>query len=299
MDKKRIVSDISLIAVAFFWGVSYYFADRCLVEIGPFTLISSRFLMGFIVAFLIAFKRCIKASRETVKYAAILGIVLYLVYVFCTVGQMYTSLSNAGFLCTLAGIITPVILFVFKKQKPDKKLAFIMPLTLIGVGLMTLSDSFSLAFGDILCLGCSLAYSVHIIIMEKAVKSDNVDAFALGILQLGFTGLYGIPAAFIFEKPALPQNGETYLYFALLTVFASGLAFIVQAVAQKNTSATVVGFIFAAEPIFAGISAYLFAGEVLSWRSYLGMAFIMAAIVFSEVDIGAKKRLTHREHKEK
>ncbi len=290
MDKKRVISDISLLAVTFFWGISYYFADRCLEELGPFTLISARFLVGFLAAFLIAFKRCVKASRETVKYAAILGIVLYLVYVFCTIGQMYTSLSNAGFLCTLAGIITPVMLFIFKKQKPDKKLAFVMPLTLIGVGLMTLSASFTLAFGDILCLACSFAYSLHIIIMEKAVKSDKVDAFALGILQLGFTGLYGIPAALIFEKPALPQNGETYIFFALLTVFASGLAFIVQAVAQKHTSATVVGFIFAAEPIFAGVSAYLFAGEVLSWRSYLGMAFIMAAIVFSEVDIGARKK---------
>lgn len=291
MDKKRLLSDVSLLAVTFFWGVSYYFADRCLVETGPFTLISARFLVGFVVAFVFAFKRCTRASRETLKYAAILGLILYIVYITCTVGQMHTSLSNAGFLCTLAGIITPVILFVFKRQKPDKKLAFIMPLTLIGVALMTLSDSFTLASGDVLCLCCSLAYSVHIIVMEKAVKNDKVDAFALGILQLGFTGVYGIPAAFLLESPALPKLPETYVYFILLTVFASGLAFIVQAVAQKYTSATIVGFIFAAEPIFAGLSAYFFAGEVLSWRSYLGMALILAAIVFSEVDI---KRLTKR-----
>ena len=44
-----------------------------------------------------------------------------------------------------------------------------------------------------------------------------------------------------------------------LSVFCTGVAFIIQAVAQQYTTAAHVGIIFTLEPVFSGIVAFIFA----------------------------------------
>ena len=76
--------------------------------------------------------------------------------------------------------------------------------------------------------------------------------------------------AFVCETPRLPGSGPIWGAVAFLAVFCTGLAFIVQTLAQQYTSASHVGVIFTLEPVFAGIVAFLFAGEVLTPRAYVG-----------------------------
>ena len=92
--------------------------------------------------------------------------------------------------------------------------------------------------------------------------------------------------AFIFEDPALPQTGGCWASMIFLSIFCTGIAFIVQAVAQQYTTATHVGIIFALEPVFAGIVAFLFAGERLLPRAYAGACIMLLSLIIMEVDVG-------------
>ncbi|MBE6034694.1 MAG: DMT family transporter [Clostridiales bacterium] len=282
---KQIKADLMLMLVTLCWGVSYLLMDICLSEIGPLTLNAYRFLIAFFAAVALAFTKLKNVNKITLKYSAVIGLALTLVYIGVTYGVMYTSLSNAGFLCALTVVITPILTFLIKKETPNKKLILVLLLCLIGIALMTLNEQLKPALGDVLCIMCAFAYAVDLIIADTAVHKEEVNAFQLGVYQLGFTGLYILILALVLETPVLPVEPSVWASMLFLAVFCTGVAFIVQVIAQQYTSATHVGVIFALEPVFAAVAAFFFAGERLLPRAYLGAALMLLGIFIMEIDI--------------
>ena len=274
-----------LVLVTLCWGVSYWLIDISLTEVGIFTLNTLRFLIAFFIAAGFAFPKLKTVNKITLKYSALLGCALLFVYIGATFGVRYTTLSNAGFLCALSVVITPILAFFFLKQKPEKKLAAAVVMCLIGIALLTLKEDLKPALGDIFSILCAFSYAIHLLITESAVKKEEVNAFQLGVFQLGFTGLYNLIIAILTENPAFPHSANTWSAVLFLSVFCTGLAFIVQALAQQYTSASHVGVIFSLEPVFAGAVAFFLAGEVLLGRAYFGAVLMIAGIFVMELDL--------------
>ena len=291
---KQIKADGILILVTLCWGVSYLLMDISLTELDPFTLNAFRFLGAFAIAALISFKKIRTVNRTTLKYSVLVGFALVFVYIGATFGVKYTSLSNSGFLCALTVIFTPILGWLFFKKTPGKKLTFVVIICFIGIALLTLGDDFSINMahikGDLLCLMCAVAYAVDLLLTEKAVSHEEVDAYNLGVFQLGVTGILNLIMAFTVETPQLPETGQVWGAVIFLSVFCTGVAFVLQPVAQQYTTASHVGVIFTLEPVFAAIVAYFFAGEVLSPKAYLGAALMLASIFIMEIDFKALRK---------
>lgn len=280
-------ADLALTSVCLAWGISYLLTDFCLTEVGTFTLNAFRFLLAFFVAGALAFKTLKKVSRTTLRFAALNGLFLLVVYSCSSYGVLYTSVSNAGFLCCIAVLFTPFLEFFFFKKFPPKKTFFVAAVATVGIALMTLDEQYRFAFGDLICIACSIFYALYLMLTEVAVKREDVDAFHLGVFQLGFTGLYCFVSCFIVETPRLPQSTAFWASAIFLAVFCTGFAIIVQSVAQKYTSATNVSVIFCLEPLFAGIAAFFFANERLLPRAYAGAAILLLSLLVMEVDLKA------------
>ncbi|MBN7772747.1 DMT family transporter [Clostridium aminobutyricum] len=297
---KQLRADFMLLLVTLFWGVSYLLLNLCLTEMGPLTLNAYRFLIAFFAALIVAFPKLRNVNKITLKYSALIGFSLLFVYLGVTYGVLYTSLSNAGFLCALTVIITPILTFIMKKERPGKKMLLVLGLCLIGIGMMTLNEQLKPALGDLLCILCAFAYAIDLLIVDSAVHKEHVDAFQVGVYQLGFTGLYMFVMSLALEKPVLPSTTGVWIALLFLAIFCTGIAFIVQVVAQQYTSATHVGIIFALEPVFAGIVAFFFANERLYPRAYVGACLLMAGILIMEINFSAffLKRKTLPEDKE-
>lgn len=277
------------------WGISYYLMDVALRDIDPFTLNAFRFLGAFVVAGIIAFKKLKTVNKITLQYGLLIGTVLVFVYMGSTFGVKYTTVSNAGFLCTLAVIFVPIIEMIVFRKRPGMKIIIAVTMSFAGIMLLTIKDDFSFSmdnlWGNIICLMCPIAYAIDLFITEKAVSHEGVDAFQLGVFQLAFTGVFMLVLAFLFEEPHFPSNPATWGSVIFLSIFCTGLAFIVQTIAQQYTTAAHVGIIFTLEPVFAGISAFLFAGEVLTAKSYLGAIMMIAALFVTEIDFKPKKEV--------
>lgn len=288
---KQLRADGILILVTLCWGVSYLLMDISLTELDPFTLNAFRFLGAFAIAALVSFKKIRTVNKTTLKYSVLVGFALVFVYIGATFGVKYTSLSNSGFLCALTVIFTPILGWIFFKKIPDKKLTFVVILCFIGIALLTLGDDFSINMdhlkGDLLCLMCAVAYAVDLLLTEKAVSHEEVDAYNLGVFQLGVTGTLNLLMALLVETPQLPETGAVWSSVIFLAVFCTGVAFVLQPVAQQYTTASHVGVIFTLEPVFAAIVAYFFAGEVLSAKAYLGADLMLASILIMEIDFKA------------
>ena len=268
--------------------------DLSIEELDPFTLNAFRFLGAFAIAALVSFKKIRTVNKTTLKYSLLVGFALVFVYIGATFGVKYTSLSNSGFLCALTVVFTPILAWLFFKKAPGKKLTFVVILCFIGIALLTLGDDFSINMehlkGDMLCLMCAVAYAADLLLTEKAVSHEEVDAYNLGVFQLGVTGALNLIMALIVETPQAPQTMEVWSAVIFLSVFCTGVAFVLQPVAQQYTTASHVGVIFTLEPVFAAVVAYFFAGEILSFKAYLGAALMLASIFIMEIDFKTLKK---------
>lgn len=287
--KKQFEADMMLLFVTLSWGVSYITTDWALVELTPFTLNAYRFGGAFIVAVIIGFNKLKNVNRKTLKYSFFIGTALFVVYFGCTYGILYTSLSNAGFLVALPVVTTPIIAYIFKGIKPDRKFKLVLCTSVIGIGLLTLNGEFKVASGDLLCILAAVAYGVDLNITETAVSHEDVDAFQLGVFQLGFTAIYCIVFSVAMNEFAIPTQPRVIGSTVFLAIFCTGIAFVVQAIAQQYTTASHVGVIFTLEPVFAGIIAFFVAGEVLTPRACLGAVILILSLFIMEIDFSKYK----------
>ena len=297
-NQKQMQADLMLILVTLCWGVSYYLMDISLGDMDPFTLNAHRFLGAFFIASAISWNKVKTVNRTTLKYSALVGIALVVVYIGATFGVKYTSLSNSGFLCAMTVVFTPLISRVVLKKKQDRKVVIAVLICFIGIALLTLKDDFSINMGnlkgDLLCLMCAFAYAVDLLLTEKAVSHEEVDAYQLGVFQLGFTGVCNLVMAFVFEQPHFPTTPTVWVAVLFLAIFCTGVAFVVQPVAQQYTTAAHTGVIFALEPVFAAVVAVIFAHEFLSPKSYFGALLMVASVIVMEIDFGSFKQKLKR-----
>ena len=291
MSKQR-KADLALVLVTLFWGVSYYLVNLCLSELQPMNLNAFRFLLAFLVLAPIFWKKVRHASRATLKYSVIIGTLLVGVYAGATYGVANTSISNAGFICALPVVFTPLLDFLCNRRRPEKKLGVALLLCTVGLALLTLNEQFRPASGDLICLICAVCYAADMLVTEKAVKLPEVDAMTLGVCQLGVAGVLMLLVSALVEQPRLPSSPKIWGAAIFLGLFCSGVAFVIQAVAQQYTTASHVGVIFTLEPVFSAIVAYFFANEKLLPRGYIGAVLMLLSLLVMEMNWGAlfKKR---------
>ena len=285
---KQLQADGILFIITFCWGVSYFLMDVCLAEIDPFTLNSFRFLGAFAIAALLSGKRLLNISKTTWFYAILIGFLMVFVYIGATFGVKYTTISNSGFMCSLTVLFTPMLEWIVFKKRPSKKFSLVILVCTTGIALLTLGKDFSLDLehmkGDLLCVMCAFTYAIALIFTEIAVAKEDVDPYQMGVLQIGVTGLLNLVLAFVLEIPAFPQSIEVWGAVIFLAIFCTGVAYIMQPIAMQYTSAGHVGVIFALEPVFSAIVAFLFAGEVLFAKQYLGGALMLLSIFIMEIN---------------
>ena len=268
--------------------------DISLADMDPFTLNAHRFLGAFFIAAALTWKKVKNVNKITLKYSVLVGISLVFVYIGATFGVKYTSLSNSGFLCAMTVVFTPLISRVVLKEKQDRKVLVSVLMCFIGIAFLTLKDDFSINMGnlkgDLLCLMCAFAYAIDLLLTEKAVSHKEVNAYQMGVFQLGVTGVCNFVLALIFEQPHFPTTTTVWGAVLFLAIFCTGVAFVVQPIAQQYTTAAHTGVIYALEPVFAAIVAVVFAHEFLSPKSYFGAFLMVASVMVMEIDFGSIRK---------
>lgn len=278
---KPLKAELLLLVVTLFWGSSYIFMKMGLGTLGEFNLIALRFGLAFVLAAVLFHRRLRKVDFKTIKYGALLGLLLLGVFTCITFGLQTTTTSNAGFLVALTVVFVPILdRFLFKKRIAPSQI-FGSVLAIAGIGLLTLNETLTIRPGDFLCILSAVFYAVQIIFTGKAVK--ECDSLNIGILQLGFAGGFALVLSSLFETPSLPSSLPGWIAILALGILCSACGFILQPIAQKYTTPTRTGLIFALEPVFAALFGFWFAAENLSPQGYAGAVLVLLGIVASEL----------------
>ena len=272
--QQRADSCIALISMA--WGASYLLMKAGLDGLGPFNLIGLRFGIAFLVTALIFHKRLRKATLPVIGRGAILGLTLFGMFSFLMVGLQSTTASTAGFLTSTTVVFVPILQMIITRKKPQGRIIAGVILTVVGIGLMTVQDSLALNRGAVFCLVGALLYAYHIILTDRFAQ--KTEGLLLGILQLGFAGFYGWVASFLFEAPALPAGSVQWGAVLGLALVCSAFGFVMQPIAQTYTTPERTGLLFALEPVFSALLAFIFLQEVLSVQGYIGAALVLVSV---------------------
>ena len=283
MRRTQVKADLMMVMVTMLWGASYLFVKMGLHSIQEFNLIALRFGFAFIIAALFFYRRFLKMDGKTTFHGFLLGSLLFLSTSVVAIGLKTTSVSNAGFLFSLAVIFVPLLVAFFSRKKPGKSVMISVCVSMTGIGMLTLNETLNINTGDLLCILGALFYALHIIITGKVTK--KADAISLGVIQLGFAGAWGLLFSFIFEKPQLPSNTDSWIAILVLSILCSAVGFIGQTVAQKHTTPTRTGLIFSLEPVFAALFAFIFVGEILTNKGYLGATLVLLGVFAAEINI--------------
>ena len=122
--------------------------------------------------------------------------------------------------------------------------------------------------GDLLVLVCTVSVAFHVIFTGRFAPKNNV--YLLTATQLAVVSLLTMSALPFseFEWPAISNKQWWLLIY--LGLFGTVFTFLMQTAMQRFTTTARTALIFAMEPVFAAIFAYLIAGESLSLSGWIG-----------------------------
>jgi drug/metabolite transporter (DMT)-like permease len=275
--------DGSLVAVALVWGATFVLVKKALADVSTLLFLTLRFSIAAI-ALAVLFRKEFRTpnARASLLRGAFAGIFLFGGYVLQTAGLKYTSASKAGFLTGLYVPLVPLIGGLINRRLPQISELVGIAIACSGMFLLTVQkDILHIAPGDLLVAGCAVAYALQMLILGRYAPISNMGV--LTVAQITTGALVGA-ATFGWVEPArIVFSGSVWIALAVTSLLATALAFTIQTWAQRWTSPTRTALIFATEPVFAWVTSYLIAGEVLSRRAEVGAALIVAGILTVEL----------------
>ncbi|MDD4776500.1 MAG: DMT family transporter [Syntrophomonas sp.] len=276
----RTKADLTMLGVSFVWGATFVIVKNALADIGPFLFVGLRFILAFLVLIALSHRDMFKMNLSTLKTGSLLGLFLFIGYIFQTLGLKATTSSNAGFITGVSVVLVPIIYALLNRERPAPRTIFIVLLATIGLFLLSVPwGSFNLAYGDFLVLIGAFGFALHIIYVDR--HSHRHNAMAITGVQVLFVGLVCLGLGLTCEPWPSHFTFNALLAIVITAVFATALAFLAQNYLQRFSTPTDFAVVLASEPVFAALAGYLWAGERLSRQAQIGAALILAAMLLA------------------
>lgn len=287
MEKGNLKSNLILLLAAAIWGFAFVAQRKGAEFLGPYTFNSLRFTIGTLSLLpLYVLTRNSKSNehfewRKAIKSGVYLGLILFIASTFQQIGMSYTAASKAGFITSLYVILVPVF-GLFFGRKVTKTLWTGVLVTLVGLYLLSVREGFSLEFGDSLLIGSAIFFAMHMLMIGTYAPKHNV--ILLSVFQFGVTAILSLLAAFYYEEIDFLSIQQAAVPILYAGVFSVGIAFTLQAYAQKKAHPAHAAIIFSFESVFALFGGWLILNEVIDLRSGIGSLFMLAGIIISQID---------------
>jgi len=279
---KGIKAEIYLLIIVIIWGSTFALTKNVISMMPPYTFLGFRFLIAVILLVILFWKRLKGMNMMILQKGTLIGIFLFLGYMFQTVGIQYTSATKAGFITGLSVVLVPIISLVTIKEKATKNSIIGVFLATLGLWLLNYTGKFSFNFGDFLVLLCAFSFAMHI--TSVGLYSKKLDYVLLVIMQLVTVTVLSFLIAIFAERQAIHFSYSLHIWGAVIfmSVFATALAFYMQNRFQRHSTATKTAIIFSGEPLFSGIFGYIILGEKLGVIAWLGGFCIIFGMIVSQ-----------------
>lgn len=281
-------ADLALLGVAAVWGATFVTVKRATVTLPVLPFLAVRFALAAGVLAL-SFPSAWRQLRATqVARGTGIGVFLFLGYLLQTRGLQFTTAGRAGFITGLSVVLVPLGQAVLWRRPPASGAVAGVALATAGLAAMGW-EAGALGRGDLLVLGCALAFAGHILsVAAWAGDTHPVPITAVQVLTVSVASALAalLPGArppgwsWHLLGPSVLRVWDALLLTGLV---ATAAAFLVQNAVQRFTEPTHTALIFSAEPVFAAFFAWLLGGEALTLRGLLGGALVVLGMLAAQL----------------
>lgn len=295
MKRKFLSAGLCLLA-AVVWGTAFKvqeIASTNADKIDAFFFGGIRFLLGGLVlipVFLVFEKQKgldIEAKRvktkSTVIYGVITGAVLFVASALQQFGIQLTGESGkAGFITGMYLIFVPIASFCLFKQRVSPLVWGAVAFSFVGLYFLCLNGgAFSIQVGDILVFLCAIAFTAHIIAIDRFI--DRVSALRYSSVQFVTVGILNLIVGCFFGH--ITWEGFVAVLFPILYCgfMSTGVAYTCQIIGQKFTPPTIAALLFSTEGLFSVIFESIVEKTVPSNTMLIGCALMFIGIILSQL----------------
>lgn len=280
--KQRLLAEILLISVALSWGLGFPIMKEALMHHSVWVILWMRFLLAAFVILPFAITGIRTLDGLGWRAGILLGIWLFLSFLFLTVGLRYTSATNTGLLAGLYIIWVPFLAGPLLRRPTSTGAKLGALLSLCGLCIISTQGAQSLQIGDALVIIGSVFTALHILGLDLLTKNHSPSGLAF--IQILTVAILSFVVSLFWELSPFPAQFDFQLMRSLFitAVFATAFAFWVQTKFQKYTTPTRAILIYNLEPVFAALFAAWLLEEVLGIEIFLGGSLIVIGMMVSE-----------------
>lgn len=280
------------------WGSTFVAQEVAAKYIGSFTLNCLRSFVGCVVLIPLIFIFKSKREKSTGENKKILTKPLIIGGVLCGTAlavaanlQQFGIMFNAelsegdsgkaGFITAMYIIFVPLI-SVFMGKKLRFSIVISVLISIFGLYFISVKQGFTVSTGDIVLLLCAVAFSGHILVIDRFVT--KADAVALSSVQFLVAGVISGILMLIFERDCLTASNLTSSIIPVLYcgILSSGVAYTLQIIGQLYCETNIASLVMSLESVFSMLSACIFFGKLPTSREWIGCALMMTAILIVE-----------------
>ena len=288
-----------LIGAAFIWGTQVVFQKIAATEIGPASFYGLRCVMGVFTLSVIAWFMGLRERKDAelrgevyVKKDKAYVIRLFKVAPLCALtnilgntmvqaGLAYVPAAKAAFLNSIYIIFVPILSWIVYKNRTSAFTWIGTVLAVIGLYYLCMTESFTIAAGDLIILAATIFFALHITLIAKYVKEFVGVHFS--IVEFITASIICITFGVIFEDLSLAQITAVIPSILYCGIGGIGICYALQVTAQKYTDPTVAALLMSLESVFAAFASYIFLNERFTGRETIGIILIFAAIIISQL----------------
>ena len=291
IHSRALRADLLLLLTAFIWGFGFVAQRIGMQHIGPFAFSGLRFLLGAAsllpLMWWLGRGRPRSGDRRTLLWGGLVaGAFLFIGASLQQVGLVYTTAGKAGFITGLYIVIVPLLGLLWgQRTRRDTWLGAL--LALIGLYLLSVSEDFTLAYGDLLELIGAFFWAGHVLVIGWL--APRCDVLALSFLQFLACGLLSLLVAAAIETTSVAAVLDSATAIAYAGVMSVGVAFTLQVLGQREAPASHAAILLSLEAFFAALGGMLILDESLGARGATGCALMLAGMLISQGLLGRRR----------
>ncbi|MEI2302323.1 DMT family transporter [Ensifer sp. MJa1] len=282
----RIQANLFLLVSGAIWGAGFVAQSTAMDSISPFWFITLRFAIATLVAMPLAIMETKRAAEplklSTVRNFIFIGLALFAGAATQQLGLLDTSVTNSGFLTGLYVVFVPVLSVLFLRRKPHWVIWPGALMALFGIFLLSGGALSALTGGDYLTIVCALFWAVQMLLIGIFAPSSG-RPMLLSMTQFAVCAVLGFLVAIRTGPLSFAAVDGALFEILYAGIFSSGVAFILQVVGQRYTTAPQAAIFLSSEALFAALFGVLLLGEVITPIGYAGCAIIFAAMLTVEL----------------
>ena len=276
-------SALALLAITVIWGWTFVLVKQGMTEVGPLSFLAARFGVAFLVLAIMLHGTLRRIDRRSLMRGSVVGIALFLGYLFQTWGLVYTTATKSGLLTGLSVVIVPIAASMLLRKRVQLTVWLGTLFAAGGLFLLVAGKGQLGAMnkGDALTLACAVSFALHIVLVDRFVRRS--DYRQLLLVQVGVVGLLSLIGALTME-PSVPALSGSLIEGILVTgVLATAVALYVLNRFQTSSTASYTAIILTMEPAFAALFGALLLGETMGPSQWMGGAMILMGMAIPSI----------------